>query len=232
MKKVTVSVTIALVLILAVACSQQVKLSTELKPGDIFRHYFAMKTGSGDTYVTVKFLANTGMDAMNNPFGIPVELSGTSSITFNGQPMELKKNIFGDIEYKLSLKEWPFDFTWKWMDNNGEEHTDTFRVEEIDLPLQWMKRSDGKLHAVWNGSPVRQNEEVSIRIKQGKQEWVFKTTQPGADRVYLEEFSGKFVPMGGAAEIRRLFSIREGYDMNSEIEKGLLATIVYNEKAL
>lgn len=173
-----------------VSCSGEAPLSSSVPADQILRDYHVMCTNDADTYVTATFFAEAGFDTMNNPFGKRLQLDPPAKVTFNGAPMEMKETFLTGIEYKSVLKEWPGEFTWVWTDNEGVEHENSAKMSPIGLPNKWLLLLESITSVTWDGPPVQEGEVVEVTISEGdngEYMWTFRTTEPGAESIMIED---------------------------------------------
>jgi len=214
-----------------VSCKVETIPSSTVPQNKLLRYYHAMSTNGATTYVKALFYTEAGFDTMNNPFGKAVELDEPSNITFNDGTMEFSKGFWTGVYYGSEFEEWPKNFKFVWTDNNGRKHVNTVYMDTIRLKRDWLVQRGGRYAAVWEGSPVRRGEVVTVRIDVDKDSNMnYSTNVVGARMVILSDLPIGFDSMGyHRVEIKRTFSARLGATNKfPDNEDGVYIRLIYS----
>lgn len=178
----------ALILIMLASCDVEEIPSGQLTSEKILRYYDAICINDGTTYITATFLTDAHFDLNENPYGSRVVLTPPANVIFNGQPMEQKEELFSGVVYKASIdNNWPSRFEWMWTDNQGQKHIDSAAMDPIDLSTEWLVNQGSAYAARWQGSPIRQGEEITISIELDEESYYYTSRQVGARNISLPD---------------------------------------------
>ena len=162
MKKLLCSFLIILFVLMLYSCvSNDTANSDTVKQNEIYQSY-TITYDAGDME-----LSATAFFRFGGASGTTLNLVKPSNILFNGQEMNLEKNIFSGTFYEAnmqtnSLKSYSFLFT----DTDKKKYKNSTSIDTIDIdeyPKIIKKSEDIKI--TWKGTPVKQNEKVSVFIE-------------------------------------------------------------------
>jgi hypothetical protein len=226
------------------SCAEESKKSDKVNVDEIYQHYTASSSeGSSNFTSRAQFQTGAQWDRLETEKsgGVTVELTGSSQVSLNGQPMQKDHGVMDGTYYTGSSA--GREITWVWTDNNGKTYTNSATMEPISFgSAPGVINSGNDLEIFWEGAPVRENEEVRIIINatvydsnnKSKEKNLTKyTTERGATSItftytMLQEIRGSNVSM----EISRMTHIpvqqgtREGGFIDLTYEGNRISTSI------
>ncbi|MCP4437998.1 MAG: hypothetical protein GY810_03565 [Aureispira sp.] len=168
------------------SCAEEIP-SDNIPTEEILRHYYAHSTNDGKVYVTAEFYADGGLTIppFREPFGKTITLNPPAKVVFNGQEMEMKKGVLGEVSYSLSLDQWPTSFEWVWTDKDGQTHSNKANMQTISLSNNPFTQRGDKFVVQWNGAPIQTGEEVRVSLDRGEQAFVETSSDVGSQSIAI-----------------------------------------------
>lgn len=211
------------------SCVEEIS-SNDVPTEQILRNYYAMCINGGTTYVTAEIFTDAGLTIppFREPFGGRVTLYAPSKVSFNGKEMEVHKDVFGDVTYRISVDGWPSNFRWEWTDKNGKKYSDSAKMDAINLESSSLV-SDGDVYTVrWIGSPIKQGEEIAVSIEVNETDYYDTSNQVGAKKIKISGSEyGLDLSLFYRIDISRTLMIRNVKEISVENVAGSCIKLVY-----
>jgi hypothetical protein len=148
------------------SCAEESKKSDKVNIDEVYQHYTASSSeGSSNFTSRAQFQTGAQWDRLETEKsgGVTVELTGSSQVTLNGQPMQKDHGVMDGTYYTGSSA--GNQITWVWTDNNGKTYTNSATMEPISFGVApRFLNSANDLTISWKGAPVRENEKVRIAM--------------------------------------------------------------------
>jgi len=162
MKKIFYLLLIIFFVFMLYSCvSSDTANSDTVKQNEIYQSY-TISYDAGDME-----LSATAFFRFGGASGTTLNLVKPSNILFNGMEMTLGKNIFSGTFYEANMQTgFSNSYSFLFTDTDNKTYKNSASIDNIDVdeyPKIIKKTEDLKI--TWKGSPIKQNERVSVSIE-------------------------------------------------------------------
>ena len=162
MRKIIYSFSIAIIAFALYSCvSNDTANSDTVKQSEIYQNY-TITYDAGEME-----LSATAFFRFGGATGTTLSLVKPSNVLFNGQEMTPGKSIFSGTFYEINLQaSSEKSYTFLYSDNDKKTYKNSASIDVIEIKEypKIIKKAEG-LKVTWNGSPVQQNERVSLSLE-------------------------------------------------------------------